>query len=155
MYGSPIYSRCCGEIWFKAVFASLADHGSRLRGRQRSGFCTGGWSPVALPELSPAAAGAGIQAVHASKRSLQDLHHLLRFKTAADKTRHNLHGKTDMMEELLQPYAQVVQTRLAIRSVDETIARAFSVTGEQHLALQAVLRQCVEFVLAKFPLLLR
>ena len=57
-----------------------------------------------------------------------------------------------MMEEMLVPRAQVIESRLAIRCVDEAVARALAVAGEQDRTLAAVTRERVELGLAEPPL---
>ena len=83
----------------------------------------------------------------------QDVHHLIGVTTPAQQFCHQAHWVVYVIEEQLVSGAQVVQPRLAIRRVDEAVARAFPITGEQHFALAAVLGQGVEFVLAEFTLL--
>ena len=51
-----------------------------------------------------------------------------------------------MVEELFLAGAQVVQPRLAIRRRDEPAAGTFTVAGEPHVALPAILGQAVQFV---------
>ena len=60
-----------------------------------------------------------------------------------------------MMEEVFESCAKVVQTRIAVRCGDKAILGTFAVTGEAHIAIQAVLRQRIQLVLAKFDLLWR
>ena len=95
---------------------------------------------MALVEFLPATAGAGVAGTGFSHRLLdllhllhrQDIHHLVGVTTAAQQICHDAHGVIDMVEEYLVTGTQIVQSRLAVRCVDETVARAFSVTGEQY-----------------------
>ena len=108
---------------------------------------------MTLLELPTAAAGAGIVALDAGKGALQNLHNLLCFAITPEQAGHDLHGKIHMVEERLEPGAQVVQARFAIRRLDKSILRALAVTGKTHIALQTITRQRVPLVLAEFYLL--
>ena len=60
-----------------------------------------------------------------------------------------------MAEESFVSRAEVVQTGLAIGSLDEPVLGTFSVTRKANFTLAAVLGKCVELIVAKFLLLLR
>ena len=66
---------------------------------------------MTLFELTTAAAGAGIVALDAGKGALQNRHHLPGFVAAPEQAGHELHGEIDMVEERLEPGAEVVQAR--------------------------------------------
>lgn len=85
----------------------------------------------------------------------QQVHDLIRVAPAAQQVGHQLHRVVDVVEEQLVSGAQVVQSWLAIGRVDEAVAWAFAITGEQHFTITAVLGQAVELVLAEFTLLVR
>lgn len=62
--------------------------------------------------------------------------HDLRWGAAAAKqTSHVAHSAVDVMEEAAVTGAQVVQTFfLAVRRLNEAVARAFALAGEAHIA---------------------
>ena len=70
---------------------------------------------MALLELAAAAAGTGIVAFDAGEGALQDLHHFPCLALASDQAGHELHGKVDVVKEVLETGAQIVETRLASR----------------------------------------
>ena len=118
---------------------------------------------MTLAEFLPTAAGTRVVGSSLRHRLLdllhlfhrQQVHDLIRVTTAAQQFSHQSHRAVDVVEEQLVSGAQVVQPRLAIWGMDEAVARAFAITGEQHFALAAVLGQAVELVLSEFTLLVR
>ena len=70
---------------------------------------------MTLLELTPAAAGAGIVALDAGKGALQNRHHLPGLAAAPEQAGHELHGEIHVVEERLEPGAQVVQASLTVR----------------------------------------
>jgi hypothetical protein len=60
-----------------------------------------------------------------------------------------------MLKKCLIPCAKVVETGLALRSADKTIARALSVASESNFAFTAITRQSIAFGVAECPLLIR
>ena len=71
--------------------------------------------PMALLELAPAAAGAGIVALDAGKGAFQNRHHLPRLVATPEQAGHDLHGEIHVVEERFEPGAQIVQAGIAIR----------------------------------------
>ena len=110
---------------------------------------------MTLLELTSAAAGAGIVAPIGTpaKAALQNPITSVASLAAPEQAGHELHREIDVVEERLEPGAQVVQPRLTIRRHDEAILRTFAVTGEAHVAFPAVTRQRIPLVLAEFELL--
>ena len=74
-------------------------------------------------------------------------------RPCSSRVRHHLHAPVGVREEVLQPLAQVVQTRLAVGREQDAVLGALAVAGEQELALAAVARQRVALRLAERPLL--
>ena len=81
------------------------------------------------------------------------LHDLIGVATLPQQRRHELHRFVDMCEERLVAGAKIVQTVFSVRRLDETVARALAVTGEQDRALLAIFRERVVFALAEATLL--
>ena len=105
---------------------------------------------MTLLELAPAAAGAGIQAVDARKGALQHLHHSFGFAATPEQAGHDLHRKINVVEKILKPGAQVIETWFAIRRQEKAVLRALAVTGEAYVAFQAETWQAIAFILAEF-----
>ena len=57
--------------------------------------------------------------------------------------RHVFYARFDMLEILLQSAAKVIQARLAIGSVENTILRTFAMAGKKKFTVPAILRQTV------------
>src|SRR5579864_1663691 len=60
-----------------------------------------------------------------------------------------------MLKKCLVPGTKIVETGLALRSADKTIARALSVASESDFAFAAVARQSIAFGVAECALLIR
>ncbi len=82
----------------------------------------------------------------------QQVHDLVGITPAPKQISHHAHRPVDMVEEQLVASAQVVQPWLTVRRMNKAVARTLAITGEQHLAIAAVLGQRIEFVLAEFAL---
>jgi hypothetical protein len=61
----------------------------------------------------------------------------------------------DVLPKLLQPTAQVVESRLAVAGPDQAVLGTFAVAGEQELAFPALLGQGTGLVESELTLLLR
>src|SRR5208337_4183127 len=85
---------------------------------------------------------------------LGQLHDLVREAALAEQARHGLHRRSDVSKEGLVAGAQVVEPVLAVGCLDEAVARALTVAGEQNRAFLAELRQRVVLALAEAELLL-
>ena len=65
---------------------------------------------------------------------------------------HHLHVRIDGFEKMFVSRAKIVQSRLAVWRLDESIFRAFTIASEADLALAAKVRQRVEFLAAEMSL---
>ena len=65
---------------------------------------------------------------------------------------HHLHVRIDRFEKMLVTRAKIVQSRLALWRLDESVFRAFTIASEADLALAAKVRQRVEFLAAEMSL---
>lgn len=71
-------------------------------------------------------------------------------RTAGEKFAfHEIHCRSDMFEELVIAFAEVVQSGFSVRGMSKAILRAFSVAGEKILAFTALARQRVQFRIAE------
>src|ERR1700720_1211168 len=96
--------------------------------------------------------------LHRCRRSgfrSQHLHYFWNFSSPYQKVRHELHGMVNMFEEGFVTGTKIVQARFSIRSVNEPGAGTLAVAGKLYLALPAVARQSVLFVIPELPLLIR
>ncbi len=67
--------------------------------------------------------------------------------------RHKLHVRINVIEKFSIASAQIIQAVFAVRRLDETMLRAFTVASEAHFAFAAILRQRVELIRAELLLL--
>jgi hypothetical protein len=109
----------------------------------------GGCGPVAFLVLVAAAAGARVVAADAGEALLvfggEEVVCVGWRAFLVEQLGHFAHRAVDMVEELFVAGAQVVEPVLAVGSADEPVTGAAAVAGEAHLAVEAVLRQRVEF----------
>ena len=85
--------------------------------------------------------------------ALRERTHDVRGRSARVKQlNHRLHVRIDGFEEVFVCRAKVVQSRLAVRRVDESIFWAFTIAREADLAFAAIVRQRVEFLTAELSL---
>src|SRR5690606_18325618 len=92
--------------------------------------------------LAPAAAGARVVAPgrgpDLSVAPTHKLHHKGGRLAPPPERDHFLHIRVDMIKEVPVPLAEVVETRLAVRRLDEPVFRTAAVAHEADLALEAV-----------------
>src|SRR3954447_8811259 len=109
---------------------------------------------VAMLPLEAAAARARLVPATACILQRVELRQLGRRPVLAEQHAHDPHRAVDMVEERLEPRAQIVQAGVAGRRLDEAILRAAPVAGETDVALEAVLGQRVSLPLTELNLLL-
>jgi hypothetical protein len=78
----------------------------------------------------------------------QQVHDLRGCSARVEQMDHRLHVRIDCFEKLFVSRAKIVQPRLAIRRIDESIFRAFTMTGEANLAFAAITWQRFKFLTA-------
>ena len=105
---------------------------------------------MTLFEFAPTVAGTRIIAAHTGENTFHNSHHLRCFTLAPDESSHELHGKINMVEKIFEAGAKIIEAGIPIWRQDEAIFGAFAVAGKTHVTIQAILRQCVQFVLTKF-----
>src|SRR5258705_5409614 len=112
---------------------------------------------MTLLELASAAARAGIVTACARNPlrplSLENGHRFVGIAATAHKLGHQLHRMINMLEESFVAGAQIIETRLAIGSLDKPVLWTFAVAGKTHVALAAITRQRVALVIPEFDLL--
>ena len=96
-------------------------------------------------ELASAATWTRIVATNRQPANFPLLHreqtHDVRGRPARlEQLDHRLHTGIDGFEEVFVSHAKIVQSRLAVRRVDESIFWAFTVASEADLALAAIVR---------------
>src|SRR5258705_3776920 len=87
-----------------------------------------------------------------SRRAGFERHDLIGEPATLEQVRHAAHGPVDVVEEHPVSGAQIVQAGFAVRRLAKAVARAFAITGEQHLAVPAIFRQRIELVAAELAL---
>src|SRR5580704_18987076 len=85
----------------------------------------------------------------------QSWHYIGSFQPLTQQVSHHFHGAVDVLKKCLVPGAKIVETGLAIRSADKTIARALPVASKSNFAFTAITRQRIAFGVAECPLLIR
>ena len=86
--------------------------------------------------------------------SLVDNHNFSRCSILTKEVTHDLHRAIDMVEEGFVTGTEVVQTWLTIWSFDKPILRTTTMTGKSDVAIETVLRECLEFVFPELSLLI-
>ncbi len=112
---------------------------------------------MAMFKLASAAARTWIVATNISLAcflvALREQAHDLRGGSARfEQLGHRLHVRIDGFEKVLVNRAKIVQSRLAVRRVDESIFRAFTMAGEADFAFAAIVWQGVQFLTAEMSL---
>ena len=113
---------------------------------------------MAVFELASAAARTRIVATNGSLTYFpvslqQQAHDLCGRSMRVEQFDHRLHVRVDGFEKMFVSRAKIVQSRLTVRRVDETILRAFTMAGETNIAFPAIIWQRGKFLTAKMPLL--
>ena len=83
------------------------------------------------------------------------LHDFLDGYAPADELHHLIHGRVDMVVEILQPHAEVVQSGFSLRRLGEAVFRAPAAAGKKHVAATAVTGEGGFFRCTEFSLLPR
>jgi hypothetical protein len=107
--------------------------------------------------FTSAAAGAWVIAgrllCDIASRLAKKLHDVCGGTLAAQFACHEAHIWVDVIEEQFVAGTEVIQAELAIGGGEEAMLGAFTVAGEAHFAIAAVLGQCIVFILAEGYLL--
>ena len=105
---------------------------------------------MALFVFATAATGTGIVAAGLGEERLplgfftvQNQHHLGRRPVASGQAGHELHRQVDVMEELLETGAEVIESRLAIWCGQEAVFVGELLPLEQHLLLKRNVHLCI------------
>ena len=104
---------------------------------------------VAAFPLAPAAARAEAVASAASVFSGVRPSDLGRCAIPREQSGHRAHGLVDVVEEVLEAGAEVVESRLAVGRRGEAVFRAAAVACEAHVTLAALARERGTLVLAE------
>ena len=109
---------------------------------------------MAVFELASAAARTRIVATNGSLTYFpvslqQQAHDLCGRSMRVELIDHRLHVTVDGFEKMLVSRAKIVQSRLTVRRVDETILRAFTMAGETNIAFPAIIWQRGKFLTPK------
>ena len=109
---------------------------------------------MAVFELTSAAARTRIVATNGSLTCFPDSFpqqaHDFRGRSARlEQLDHRLHVRVDGFEKMFITRAKIVQSRLTVRRVDETILRAFTMAGETNIAFPAIIWQRGKFLTPK------
>lgn len=83
----------------------------------------------------------------------ENVHHARCHATVSHEIDHEIHGPVDVVEEGFESITQIVESRFTIRRVNEPVLRALAVTGESHIAVEAILRKAVPLGLSELVLL--
>ena len=83
----------------------------------------------------------------------EQAHDLCGSSARVEQLDHRLHVWIDGFEKMFVSRAKIVQPRLAVGRVDESIFRAFTVAGEANLTFAAIVWQRCKFLTAEMPLL--
>src|ERR1700678_3395739 len=83
----------------------------------------------------------------------QQVHDLSGRSVCIEQLDHCLHVRIDGFEKVLVSRAKVVQSRLALRRINEWIFRAFTMASEADLASAVIVWQGIKFLTAEMPLL--
>ena len=89
------------------------------------------------------------------RRPPRSAHDLGRGAVLGEERSDDPHRAVDVVEEVLEAGAQVVQPRIAVGRLDEPVLGAAAVAREPHVALPAVARERVALVEPELPLLVR
>ena len=113
---------------------------------------------MAVFELTSAAARTRIVATNGSLTCLpisfpQQVHDSRGRSARLEQLDHRLHVRVDGSEKMFITRAKIVQSRLTVRRVDETIFRAFTMAGETNIAFPAIIWQRGKFLTAEMLLL--
>ena len=79
-------------------------------------------------------------------------HHVRGRASCLEFFRHEAHVRVNMVEEVFVPFTQIIQSRLAIRSIEKTMFGTLSMARKAHRALTAHGGQRSKFVRSKFLL---
>ena len=117
---------------------------------------------MTLAELFSAAAGAGcigfslVEDRYPSFSLMcQYIHHLDCCVTSTDQPCHDLHREIDMMEELFETRAKVIQAGFFIRGYDKAVLGALAMARKADITVKTVLRKRIPFIQAELPMLWR
>src|SRR6516165_2322974 len=97
-------------------------------------------------QLSPTATGTGVIPAWLSLLPARILfghppHHVCGRSPGSQLRCHKPHMRINMVEERLIASTKVIQARFSVRSLQEPMLRALTVTGESYVAFSAVLRK--------------
>ncbi|MCO5207815.1 MAG: hypothetical protein M9928_22655, partial [Anaerolineae bacterium] len=87
---------------------------------------------MTLLKFASATAWARVVTTCVAKRLFANRHHFFGFSASLQQSPHKLHVEINVVEELFEPGAQIVESRLAVRCINESVLGAFAVTGKAH-----------------------
>jgi hypothetical protein len=85
---------------------------------------------------------------------LRRTHDFIRTMPFSQQLRHSLHSWIDVHKEMLSPSAEMIQSLLSIRRLDEAAFRTFTEAGEKDRTFKAILRKLRKLVAPELALLI-